>query len=412
MLFIKLALRNLARHRNRTFVTSTIIALAIFLFILMDSLIGGMTDMSYATLIDYEFGHLQIVNRSYWHEKEKLPLKNLLPWETVNHPAVRNISGLKGVSPELEFLGRLNNGINELPVVGKGIIPNDFYKVYPLADQFVEGAEFALGEHKAVLGKRLAELLKLDIGDYITILVKDKNETFNTIDAEVAGLVHTINPNVNSNYVYLPLDVVQQALAVDESISRLIIRLDEKDLAHKASRDLQGEFSQNNDQIGVYPWHEIEAVSVADAKNAGIRVMLGVILLIAAIAIINNVILAALERMPEIGMMKAMGLEEKEIVYVFVTEATGIGVLGGFSGVILGALGVGVFRRVGVDFTTMMDLDMAQWGIPVLGKIYGSWSPITLVQGFIFAASASFLASILPAYWAARKDPIQAIYRR
>ena len=51
MFLTKLALRNLARHRNRTLITSMIIAIAIFAYILMDSLIGGMTDMSYATLI-------------------------------------------------------------------------------------------------------------------------------------------------------------------------------------------------------------------------------------------------------------------------------------------------------------------------------------------------------------------------
>ena len=137
MFLTKLALRNLARHRNRTLITSMIIAIAIFVYILMDSLIGGMTDMSYATLIDYEVGHLQMANSQYWEEQEKLPLKDLLPMKTVDQLALVNPIGYQGGSPELDFAARLNNGINELPVIGKGIVPDEFSKVISFDGHFV-----------------------------------------------------------------------------------------------------------------------------------------------------------------------------------------------------------------------------------------------------------------------------------
>lgn len=405
----KLALRNLARHRNRTLITSMIIAIAIFVYILMDSLIGGITNMSYATLIDYEIGHLQVANSQYWEEQEKLPLKNLLPREALDHLAVVNVTGYQGGSPELNFIARLNNGVNELPVIGKGIVPNEFGRVISFDGHFVEGEMFALGEHRAIVGKRLADLLDLETGDYITLLIKDKNETFNTIEAEIAGLVHTINPNVNNNIVYLPLDLAQQALDVGDGVSRIVIRLEDKDLAGMVGPELERGLKHLDGNITVYPWYELEAVSVADAKNAGIKLILAVILLIAAIAIINNVILAALERMQEIGMMKALGLEMQEIIYVFVIESTGIGILGGTLGMLLGAIGVGLLANIGIDYTSMMDIDMADWGIPVLGRMYGSWNLGTFVQGFLFATIVSLLASIWPALWAARKDPIEAL---
>ena len=72
--------------------------------------------------------------------------------------------------------------------------------------------------------------MEVAIGDYITLLVKDRNKTFNTIDAEIAGLVHTSNPNVNQNIVFLPLELARQALAVGEEASKIIIRLEDKDL--------------------------------------------------------------------------------------------------------------------------------------------------------------------------------------
>lgn len=411
MFLTKLAFRNLLRHRNRTMITGSIIAMAIFFYILMDSLIGGMTEMSYATLIDYEAGHLQVVDENYWDEQEKLPLKHLLPLGSVNLMAVGALPGYIGSSPELDFLARLNNGINELPVVGKGIVPESFGAVFPLEGQFVEGEMFSLGEQRAVMGKRLADLLKLEVGDYITLLVRDKNETFNTIEAEIAGLVHTINPNVNSNLVYLPLDIVQRDLAVHDGVSRITIRLKDMNLAPRFADGLERELQEVGGNLAVYPWNELEAVSIAGAKNIGNQLILGIILLIAAIAIINTVILAALERMQEIGMMKAMGLEVKEIVYIFVMESTGIGILGGLTGMGLGALGVWFLARYGIDFSAMAQIDMASFGVPVLGKIYGVWNRNAFLTVFTFGVIVSLVSSTLPAYWAADKDPITAISR-
>ena len=415
MFLTKLAFKNLVRHRNRTLITAIIIAFAIFFYILMDSLIGGMTEMSYENIIDYEAGHLQIVIQDYWEEEEELPLDNLISTDEQVMKIVGDVYQNALSSPELNFSARLNNGINELPVVGKGINPEYLLEVFSLQDKFVEGSMFLSGENKAVLGKRLADLLKLEPGDYITLLVKDKNETFNTIDAEISGLLHTGNPNVNNNYIYLPLDIVQQSLNVVNQVSKVIVRLENKDLAVELSNQLEDNLKIIDSSLQVYSWEELEAVSVAGAKQMGNQMILAIILMIAAIAIINTVILAALERMGEIGMMKAMGLQRKEIIYTFVLESTGIGILGGLIGLVLGVFGVWIFRIYGIDWGAMMgmeNMNMSTFGIPVLGKMYGVWNPAAFISVFMFGIIVSLLASILPAYWAASKDPIKAIYHK
>ena len=414
MFLTKLAFKNLMRHRNRTLITASIIAFAIFFFILFDSLLAGMTELSYQNIIDYQAGHLQVVEQKYWEEEDELPLENLLTFDQQVLAAVENIDGYQASSMELNFSARLNTGTNELPVVGKGVNPGSFTEVFALGDQFVEGAMFSPGEDKAVMGKRLADLLKVKTGDQITLLVKDANETFNTIDVEIAGLVHTANPNVNSNIVYLPLGITQQALNVNNQVSKVIVRLGNKNLAMGEATQLANSLKTIDDSLAVYSWNQLEAVSIAGAKQMGNQLIMVIILLIAAIAIINTVILAALERMEEIGMMKAMGLQEKEIIYSFVLESTGIGIMGGIIGVIIGVVSVGLFARYGIDYSglTGIDIDMATFGIPILGKIYGVWNLGAFLFVFIFGVIVSLLSSILPAYWAAAKDPVKAIYHR
>ena len=412
MFLTKLAVKNLARHGNRTLITAIIIAFAIFFYILMDSLVGGMTEMSYQTIIDYETGHLQVVNEDYWEEEEKLPLENLLSDAAGIMAAIEKSDGYLASSSELNFQARLNNGGDELPVIGRGILPGDFFKVFALEGQLVEGRMFASGESRVVLGKRLADLMELQVGDYITLLVKDKNETFNTIEAEIGGLVHTSNPNVNQNIVYLPLDLAQKALNVGSNLSKIIIRLENKNQAPALAAELEKGLAENDGNLRVYSWDELEAVSFAEAQKIENQVILAIILSIAAIAIVNTVILAALERREEIGMMKAMGLQNIEVVYTFVLESVGIGVLGGIIGIILGVAGVWMMVTNGIDFEAMYGMDLASFGMPVIGKVYGVWNPAAFIKVVAFGIIVSFLASILPAYQAAEKDPVQTIYHR
>lgn len=410
MFLTKLATKNLWRHRNRTLITAIIIAFAVFFYILMDSFIGGMVEMSYDGVIDYEAGHLQIVKGEYWDEEEELPLKNLLTVDKELMSVVEGLEGYQASSAELNFFAQLNNGINELPVIGKGVIPEKLLQVFKLEGQFVEGEMFSTGEYRAVMGKRLADLLKLEIGDYITLLVRDKNETFNTIDVEISGLVHTANLNVNNNFVYLPLDLTQQAHNVGDQVSRVIVRLNDQSLAMDLVGQLEKNLKKNDSNITVIPWEELEAISFGEMAEIENQLVLSIILLIAAIAIINTVILSALERMKEIGMMKALGLQTREVVYNFVLESTGIGILGGLIGLLLGIVGVWLFTRFGVDWEAIMGIDMSTFGMPVMGKTYGIWNPGAFLFVFAFAVLVSLLSSILPAYWAASKDPVESIY--
>ncbi|MFW5986167.1 MAG: ABC transporter permease [Halanaerobiales bacterium] len=416
MFLTKLALKNLVRHRKRTLITAFIIAAAIFFYILMDSLIGGMTEMSFQTIIDYEAGHLQVVAEEYWRNRDEMPLDNLISTQEQQEimAAASDVPQYIQGSTELVFTARLNNGENELPVIGKGILPDEYTGVFELQDKFVEGNMFSQGENKAVLGKKLADLMRLKKGDFFTILVKDKNNTFNTIDIEISGLLHTANPVVNNNTVYVPLSIAQKALKVGNSVSKIVVRLPDKDQAPLIAPELEKRLQDKGipGELTVRSWDQLEAVTVAGAKQMGNQLIMTIILLIAAIAIINTVILAALERMEEIGMLKAMGMTNKEIIYTFVLESTGIGILGGAVGLIMGTAGVWLLSRYGIDFSQLTGIEMSQFGIPVIGKIYGIWNPEAYIKVFAFGVLMSLFSSILPAYWAADKDPIKAIYHR
>ena len=414
MFSIKLGFKNLTRRKRRNIITALVIAFAFFAYLFLYSVMNGMEEMSFENIKNLETGDIRITYPEYWEKREELSLENLIYLDQDVDESLENIDGLSGISPELRFSANLNNGIDELPVMGLGIDPEHYKEVFTTQKYLVAGSMFSLDEYKAVIGEKLAQLMDLKIDDYITLLVRTKDDTFNTIDVEIAGLLHTPHPMVNTGTVFVPLDIAQQALNVGNSVSLIAVKV-KPGYEENITETLNQNFRRKDLNLRAYSWRESAetVIALATAKKGGISAILSIVLLIGIVGIVNNVILSALERTEEIGMMKALGMREMEIVLVFVVEATGIGVIGGLAGCLLGAAGVGWLVKYGFDLTYFYgDMSMSQFGIPILNKLYGVWNFSTFGFLFILGVTVALLSSIAPALWAARKDPVKAIYHR
>lgn len=415
MFLIKLAYKNLFRHWKRTIGTAIIIAMAIFVYLVFQSLLVGMEDMSYDNIIKFESGHLQVSDRNYWEEKDKLQLEDLITVDSELLEKIKGIEGFSVLSAQLKFQARLNNGSSELPVIGVGVNSEQIMELFALEENLAAGSFFKQGKVEVVFGRSLADLMDLKTGDYITLLVKTSTETFNTIEAKVAGLLETTNPNLNRNYIYLPLSLAQKALAVGNSASQIVVKLDNKEMAFSAKNQLLNILEESDPGLGVYSWSDLEAAKVLEADQAISRILLVIIMLIGAVGVVNTVILSAQERMKEIGMMKAQGMTEKEIIASFVLESTGIGLIGVFVGSVLGAVSIWYMVNYGMDFSIFMqgaDLDnlMGNFGFSTVMEFHGAWTPGSFIIVTIFGILVSVISSIFPAWWVAKKDVVDAIY--
>jgi len=412
MFSFKLGLKNLTRQKRRNILIILVIAFAFSSYLLMDSLMNGMEEMSFDNIKNYDTGNIQVAYPEYWEDREELLLENLIYLNQDMEESIKSADGLLGVSPELRFKANLNNGIDEVAVRGVGISIEQYNQVFATQNYVVEGSMFAPGESKAVIGVSLAELMDLKVNDYITLLVRTKENTFNTIDIEIAGLVRAPNPMINNGIVFVPLDVARQALNVGNAVSMITLKTVSGD-EDKVTKELTDSFKNKNLDLKAYSWKESASsvIALSAAKKGGIGAILSVVLLIGMLGIINNVILSALERTSEIGMMKALGMREWEIVFVFMVEATGIGILGGLTGCLLGYAGVSALVKYGFSIAYIGG-DGSEFGIPILDKIYGAWNVPAFSFLFILGVAIAVFSSIFPSYWAAHKDPVKAIYHR
>src|SRR6056297_3425787 len=406
-----MALKNLLRHKRRTLITSLIIAFAILIYILTDGLMIGLTDMSFRNIIDLESGHLQVANYDYWEDRKELPLKNLITHSEEIEVKIKNVEGLKAYTKRLNFSVNLNNGIDELPVTGVGIDINNDKKVFELEEHIIEGRMPEPDTKEIVMGAQLAELMDFELGSYAIMLIRTEDKTFNTIDGEIVGLLNTPHPTLNENSVFVPLEIAQDSLDVDKKITHYAVRVQNQEQGITAAEELNQKLENN---IKAYSWKKSSEslVTMLEMQDIETQVILAIILTLAAVGVVNTVILSALERMEELGMMKALGMHEKEIIFVFMGEAAGIGFIGGVIGIIIGSLGIWMFNLYGLDMSFFTGGGDINYGFPLTGTIYAGWELSSYLFVFVYGMIVSILASILPARWAARKDPVKSIYHR
>lgn len=128
-------------------------------------------------------------------------------------------------------------------------------------------------------------------------------------------------------------------------------------------------------------------------------------LLVAAIGIANTMTMAILERTREIGLMKAVGATNRDVLTIFLGEAAGIGLLGGLGGALLGWLGGYVLNVVSMQFLASQ---AQQQGYMSTGL--SAETPIWLLLfAIIFATLVGFLSGLYPALRAATLEPVTAL---
>lgn len=411
MFSIRLGLKNLLRQKRRNIITILIIAFSFLGYLFVESLMNGMEEMSFESIQNFETGNIQIAEPDYWEERDELPIKGLVVWNEELEGIIDQTDGIIGISTELKFPANLNNGIDEMPIMGLGINPKRYNEVFQTGEYFVEGSLGNLNENKAVIGTALAELMDLKKDDHIVLLIRTKEDTFNTIDLEVGGIIRTPNPMLNSRIVLMPLDIARRSLNVGNMVSTVSLKTSPAVPEKSIIKSLEDSFQVKKLSLQAYSWRESAAdvIALSTAKKGGVGAILSIVLLIGIVGIVNNIILSGIERTAEIGMMKALGMKEWEIVSVFMVEAAGIGISGGLAGCLLGCLAIAWLVSNGFNVANFGD--WSQYGIPIVDRIYGVWNYQAFLYIFVLSVAVAVLSSIWPSYWAARKDPVEAIYR-
>ncbi|MFQ3620934.1 MAG: FtsX-like permease family protein [Spirochaetales bacterium] len=429
---LPIAFRNLSRHRVKSIITITGVAISVGLYIFMDAWLLGMNLDSRRNIVSYEMGAAKIQTRAYFEKKDDLPLyEGFSEWL----PLIEALEKAGYVAaPRVVFTGTLYTTQGSAPIVFYGVDPTREQKVLRYTKYLEQGRFPEPGKFELALGLLAAEKLKIDLTTRskedvrISAVIDLKDEkgrirhVYQVIEAQVVGVINSPNPKTNGNVAYLPLDVLQgeEGLLLEGQVTEIIIRAaDARDgtLPGKKERPLaiREVLKQAGitlpEQLEIYGWLEYvqDYIAVSRQDDITSRIIIFLLFILSLLGIANTMLMAILERTKEIGMMRALGMTDGEVLLSYLVEAGLIGFLGGAIGMVLGVIGNIPMVNYGIDYSSMVRELGGDYGYRITSLFRSAWNPVTIFASGLGATLIAALLSILPTLRALRMPVTESL---
>lgn len=405
-LYLRLAWRNIWRHRRRTVIIVLAMALSLGLMFWYDGLIDGFNQAIYGNAVRVLGGNIQIHAAGYREKIDNNPLIPL-PDDAAAVKAALAQPGVISATRRITTGGLLTNREGAFPISIIGIEP-EAEAVVSLAAQHIAEGRWLEGSDQDMLlvGKGLAEVMGLKVGDRVTMVGSDIHKQNRQRTMTIVGIYDIGLPSTEKNMAYISLGEAQELFGMRGQSSEVVVNLEkigpEPQIVAALTPQLPGmeveAFEQN------YP----ELKAALGAKGAVMTIFGIIIILISAIGILNLLLMAIYERRREIGLLGAIGLKPRQIATLFILEGTLIGVVGAACGVLVGlAINISL-GKVGLDFAAYASI--TEYMALISGRVYPSLGMSHAVGRVLTVIIISTLAALIPAVEASHREPAAALH--
>jgi len=258
-----------------------------------------------------------------------------------------------------------------------------------------------------LIGEKLANDLGISSGSKISLLVSTSDGETDEDIFTVRGLFATGVVSYDAGTVYMPLPKAQAITNAGERISAVILLTEEAEMADPVAAALRGPGRS------VVTWKDMNALILgAIEQGMFFYIMIyGIVILIVAVIIANTLLMSVFERTRELGILAALGMKGRQIMGMFLMESATLGLLGVLLGVALGSLGVYYLATVGISLGDMdvSDITGTGSGFAIGTTLYGAFAWGDTVMLAAACLIIILLASLYPAWFATRKEPIDAL---
>jgi putative ABC transport system permease protein len=412
---LRLAFRNLSRHRRRTGLTIGALAFGIALMVLGQAWTDAMERAVVDPAKNATLGHVQIY-RSDAAADETGDISFIMPqnnYRLISNPLAL-IEEAKRIDPRIESgLARLMVGAllsfkdTTMDGVLIGIDPKARASTYP-ALSVVEGRHFEPGEKGVLINRGVARKLGIGPGDDLVALGTTSDGRLNGTKLRVTGIYSIKGLEAYEwGACYADLAGVQEILDVPEQAGLLVLRLKDSGRDADSVRDrLNAAFKTRGTNAVAFTWEDmggpfIGGMLVTRFIASIMNFVMGVIV---AAGVLNTVLMATFERTREMGTMRAMGARKQDVLSVFLSEGFLLGLFGATLGALLGAFAIVTFSHYGIP--AFSEAQRYTYGgdrlFPAL-KLHDVVTPPLIMLGI------SVLAALIPSLQASRQPPAESL---
>jgi len=399
-----LSWKNVWRNPLRSSVVIISVVLGVWAALFTAAFMNGMIIQYMDVQLANITSHIQIHTDDY--EEERIPVA-VIPNANDVLNTVRGEVGVKHAVGRAVVDGLISTSAGSFGVTAKGIDFENEPNVTNLHKHIREGEYLSdEGRNSILIGSKLAKRLQVQMNSRVVLNVQDVDGMLTAGAFRVSGIFHSPDARVNENMVFLRQNDLANLILKPDAIHEIAIIVDDyKQADHYASRldSILG--------MSVKSWGDISPALRYTDSVTDITLYIFMIIIVIALmfGIVNTMLMAVLERTPELGMLMAVGLSRGKAFQMIMYETIMLTMVGAPFGIALSALTVYYTGINGIDLSAFAQ-GFEMYGLSYL--IYPVLNVEQYISNALIIALAALAAAVLPSWKALRLNPVEAIRKR
>jgi lipoprotein-releasing system permease protein len=407
-----ISIRYLLSHMRQSLVCIAGVTISVTMFITMTSMMQGFTDKFIIETVESS-GHITvhdepretrtpILERVYTDPNALIVFEGVKPRdkiEKIKNPTgliatLRRMPGILAVAPVVQGDVIATYGTKTFGIVVEGVEPDAQTRATTIGDKMIAG-DFGRLKSTAdgiVIGAGIAKVMGASVGDNISLASPTGGRT----TAKVVGIFQTGVTPVDYSRSYMLLNAAQTLLDKKNIISEIVLRTDDYTKAREVAAQIESICGYKTES-----WQEANEnfLKIFRIQTIITHIITGALLVVAAFGVLNILIMAVLERVNDIAILKSFGFSRNDITVIYVMQGLVIGLIGSVIGLIIGKLAVEGLRRLPIQMEGLVHAE------GLLMSEHGE----QYVTAFVSAMIIVLLAAVYPARRAAKYDPVEVI---
>jgi len=327
---------------------------------------------------------------------------------------IKEVDGVVTVAPSVT--GQVIAAANGRATFGqvRGV-RNSYLEARPLLSQNIIAGQledFRAGDG-VLIGDRMARKLGVSVGDSITLLSPEGRTTLmgtvpRTRAYPVAATFDMGMFEYDATFVFMPLELAQVYFRKQGEVSAIELTVADPERIREVEADVKEVIGSRG---WIVDWRRANAqfVNALQVERNVMFVILTLIVLVAAFNIIAGLIMVVKDKGRDIAILRTMGATRGQILRIFFMNGAAIGVAGTVLGVAGGVAFAANIDTIRVWLEGLTDAELFPAEIRFLSQLPSRIDPVEVVIVAAMAIGLSFLATIYPAWRAARLDPVEAL---
>ncbi len=402
----KMAWRNMWRNWRRTAIALTAIVLGLILLLFLNGMIQGSDQGIYGNAVRLYGGNIQVHAPGYRVKANRMPLLPLADPAAVV-AAAQAQPQVVAANRRITTGGLVSTRAGSYPVKIIAVEPSGEGPHSLQAENITAGRYLLADDGDAVLiGQGLADQLGVTVGDRVTVTGRSKQETMRQRTMTVVGIYNLGMAEAEKGMVFINLPEAQTLYNLRDQVTEVAITLQQVGQEATVIPALTAALPGNEVDSWTTLHPEVEETL---AMKGSFTTILGlIVLMIASIGVLNLMLMAVFERTREMGVLSALGMKGRQIMWLFLLEGALIGLVGAIIGCTIGYGIVLFLGQVGIDFGFVSN--MGELTALMGSRLYPAVKPISVLFAGVAVTIIAALASLYPAWQASRKEPAAALH--